>query len=88
MSVAFPSTSLYIENLPDLALNVEAARRQMNVIGDGKHKATDENPRLSPRERALLDEQGKLERESTPPPPPEDPTPQHGSETDMPDGDR
>ncbi|MEQ8674136.1 MAG: mechanosensitive ion channel family protein [Aggregatilineales bacterium] len=83
MSVAFPSRSLYLENLPDLALNVEAARRQFN--NTTIHNSVPD-PRKSPRERALLQEEARAKREAEIPPPHE-PTPQEGSETDLPEAD-
>lgn len=83
MSVAFPSRSLYIENLPDLALNVEAARRQFNNVPS---QSKLENPRQSPRERALLHDDAHIKQEAQNLPP-HDPTPQEGSETDLPEAD-
>lgn len=78
MSVAFPSRSLYLENLPALAQNVEAmAQARLEA-----KRAT-----LSPREQALLDEEARAARESAPAPPqlsPEEAR-QPGSDQDMPD---
>lgn len=83
MSVAFPSRSLYIENLPDLALNVEAARRQ---FGNYQDRSKLEEARKSPRERALLQDDVRTKRTAETPPPHEA-TPHEGSETDLPEND-
>lgn len=78
MSMAFPSRSLYLENLPDLARDMEA----ISLSRGESERAT-----LSPRERALLDEEARSTREAAPPPPSVKPdsAQQQGSDSDLPD---
>lgn len=76
MSVAFPSRSIYIENLPDFLLDSRAAPRQADV----------EHTRLSPRERAVLREEAlKKELPNAEPPPPPTDTQQLGDDGDIPE---
>lgn len=76
MSVAFPTRSIYIENLPDFLLDSRAAPRQPDV----------EHTRLSPRERAVLREEAlKKELPAAEPPPPPTDTQQLGDDGDLPE---
>ncbi len=78
LSVAFPSRSLYLENLPDLARDLEAMSNT---------RIENERTMLSPRAKALLDEEARAARESAPTPPELSPREARelGSESDMPD---
>jgi len=80
MSMAFPSSSLYLENLPDIFGHVA-------IDSSASQPIKDNDATLSPRERALLDEEAKTRRESEPPPPEQTNVKREGFSEDMPDGD-
>lgn len=81
MSMAFPSQSLYLENLPDFTANNVPAKR---VTSQSQLDEPDDAKR-SPRERALSDEEAQARREAEPTPPEPINTKREGFDEDMPD---